>query len=249
MPEQETAEQKSAREAQEAEAQRKKDEASRLASQQQSQLGKKIELDPEQYDALLDRLDELEELAQQSKGKGGGKQDSVDDIIDDAHGRGGGQQRQAGQLTAEDIDRMKPSQLVGLILGAVQSDISQPLMVKLEEMRLSQEIREIKGKKGNEDFDDYKEDIFKIASRNPNLSLEEAYRLAKAKRPPKQGDEDDGEERGGGSRRDVLRSLPRRVPRGERPGASQSASRAGEPETRMEAAAQALEEMRKAGKI
>lgn len=219
------------------------------SSNQQVQQRGKIELDPEQYDALLDRLDELEGQVQgqgQGKGKGG-----IDEIIDEAHGRKGGGQGQQGQLTLEDIDRMRPSQLVQLILGEVHGSLGQPIMVKLEEMRLQQEIKEIR--KEHKDFDNYKEDIYKIASRNPNLSLEDAFLMAKAKRPPKEGDNREGEggneARGGGSRRDVLRNLPKRVPLGERPGASQGASRAGEPETRMDAAAQALEEMRKAGKI
>jgi hypothetical protein len=195
-----------------------------------------VKLSPAQYNALLDKLDELEDLknrAAQSRSRS-----PVDQLADE------GRQRQPIAPTQDELEQLRPQDLVNYILGVVNKEVSQPMMVKIEEIRVKDEIRELMRDEKNKDFWDYKESIYQIAVRNPNLSIEEAYKLAKSQKGPAVAvDSSDG--------KDTLRSLPSRrsVPVGERPGLSGSSISKTEPETRKEAAQMAWDKMKKEGKV
>ena len=197
-----------------------------------------VKLTPAQYNAMLDALDELEDI--KSKSIQQQSKSSVDQLADE--GRQGVSQPRQERL---DLSQMQPEELISFILETVNEKISQPLMVKIEEIRVKDEIRELMRDEKNKDFWDYKDQVYNIAVRNPNLSIEEAYRLAKTtKGPSLQGD-------GGESRKDTLRSLPsrRNVPISERPGFSGSAVANQEPATRLDAAQMAWDKMHKEGKV
>jgi hypothetical protein len=196
-----------------------------------------------QYNALLDRLDELETESANGKPKGG-TGDEVDDLVKDGKGKpaGGGE-----GLTEEQVNKMTPAQLTKLILTSVQTmnvQATQPLLVRLEEIRIGAEIKDLKkDPEIAKDFDSLKEQIFQVASRNPNLSIEEAYYLAKKNAPkPK----DNGGEK---QDKDVLRTLPKRRIPGEKPGGGAGGVLDATPHTRTSAAALAIEQMKKAGQL
>jgi hypothetical protein len=197
-----------------------------------------------QYNALLDRLDELEtESAAGGKPKGG-TVDDVDDLVKD--GKGGKPAGGEG-LTEEQVNKLTPAQLTKLILTSVQTmnvQATQPLLVRLEEIRIGAEIKDLKkDPEIAKDFDSLKEQIFQVASRNPNLSIEEAYYLAKQKAPKKK---DEGGEK---QDKDVLRNLPKRRIPGEKPGGGAGGVLDATPQTRTSAAALAIEQMKKAGQL
>jgi len=200
-------------------------------------LEEKVELTPTQYNAMLDAIDELNEL------KSASARASVTPTVDSLAEEGRGRVTPEG-TTAEDLEEMRPRELINLILQEVDAKVSQPLMVKIEEIRVKDEIRELLKEEENKDFWDYKEEVYTIASRNPNLSIEEAYKLAKSnKGSSKKSD--------GGEKENTLKTLPgrRSVPVGEKPGPSGSSITASEPETRKEAAQMAWDKMQREGKV
>ena len=192
-----------------------------------------VKLAPEAYNALLDRLDELEGLSVQGK-----KPYNVEDLANSGQKR----QQSGQQLTDEDLNEMKPAQLIQLVSNHINETQIRPLLIKIEEMNVRQEINEIMKDPKNADFIDLREEIYKIASANPTLSLKQAYKLAK--------DEQGSTQSPNLNTKDHLRGLPpRRVISGERPSTATVATDAKVPETRVEAATQALAELKKAGKF
>lgn len=242
MPE-ETAEQKQQREAAEAEAAKGKGKGG------DEEGGKKVELDPDQYDALLDRLQELEDQV----AKGGRRNVStVDELAEELEAP----RRQPAPRRGVDpskINDMSNLELARLIMAEVQQNVGQPLLVRLEEIRVKDEIRELRQELKEaglkDDFNDLKDAIYVVASKNPNLSIKEAYKLAKKDQPAKGKENGEDEEDDPSSRRGKLLHLPPRIPRGERPTHSRAATDRGAPETRMDAADRALEDMEKDGKL
>jgi hypothetical protein len=184
-------------------------------------------------------LDELEDLKQRMvKGQVQPK-DAVDALADEARGR----QPKPKELTEQDLQQMPVSTLISLIMENVTEQVAQPLLVKIEEMRIRDEIRELTRDGKNPDFDEYKKEIFEICSKNPNLSIEQGYRLAKAGKPPKEGEGED---------KDTKRGLPPRrkvQPVSEKPGAHQGGTTKPEPQTRAEAAQLAWDELKAKGKV
>lgn len=200
-----------------------------------------IKLSPAQYSALLDHIDTLEEMAKAASKAP--SRASAEDLRREAKEGG---PRPENRI---DLDALTPAQLANVILNEVAANIAQPLLVKMETIRLNQEIKDITGGKKDHEFFEYKDDIYEIASKNPNMSLDEAYTLARAKRPLP-AKEDGEKEKSKPTNRDVLRTLPPRRPYGgERSGPSRAATDSGDPESRMDAGRMALEDLRKAGKL
>lgn len=213
------------------------------AQQQQQQDGGLIQLTPDVYNALLDRLDELEEVAK------GSQRAPAPKNVDDLAQQGRQQQQQAG-ITDDMLRQMTPTQIVGAITQHLNETQIQPLLVKIEEMNVRQEIRELTRDGKNQDFFELKDEIFQIASKAPQLSLEEALTLARQKRGYVDGKPPAKKEGEGDDKVSLLGNLPpRRVIPGERQGASRSSMEQTDPETRMDAAKRALQDMKKAGKI
>ena len=197
--------------------------------------GKDVTLSPSQYNAMLDALDDYEDLKTSLAGKGAAP--TVDSLAAEGKETGPGG-------TAELPEQMENADLVAHILQEVGSKIAQPLLVKIEEIRVKDEIRELTRDGKNTDFWDFKEDIYKLAGRNPNLSIEEAYNLAKVNK----GSSKESVE---GDETHPLKHLPSRrtIPLGEKPGPTGTTVVDKTPETRAEAAEQAWDELEKDGKV
>jgi hypothetical protein len=182
----------------------------------------------------------LEEIASKSN-RTPNQPANVDDLAAAAKGN-----RQP--ITEDDLSKMGPAALVNTILKHVHETQVQPLILKIEEMAVKQEIKELTRDGKNKDFFELKDDIYAIASKAPQLSLEEALILArenkKSKTPPASSDDTTNV-------KDLLRNLPprRNIPGGERPGAARASISEGIAETRIDAAKMALADMKRAGKI
>lgn len=195
----------------------------------------RVTLTGEQYNAILDSLDELEDLK-----TGLSKQvntPTVDSLAAEAN--------TATPTPAKtDISQLEGDDLVAHIINEVNTNVAQPLLVKMEEIRLDAEIKDLTKDDKNADFWDLKEEIYQVASRNPNLSIKEAYNLAKTEKGLTTRPTD-------GDKTKPLRNLPdrRALPIGEKAGIPGSAVGDSTPETRKDAAEMAWDAMDKAGKI
>jgi hypothetical protein len=201
----------------------------------------KVELEPEQYAALLDRIEELEQKSN--------KVVPLDELVDEARDVRPAPVKPV-QVSEEDLDSMSNKQLVDFIFkqaDAALIPMFQQLDAKIETVRVLREIDtiekdpecqvEVVDEKTGEvkkrpDFMDYKDEIYQIASKNPNLSLKEAYNLAKhgSKNKPK------------GDKARTLRALPPRPVLGERPGSPSSVVKEPNPKTVKSAAERAWED-------
>jgi hypothetical protein len=200
-----------------------------------------VKLQPAAYNALLDRLDELEGLALSK-----GTPKNLDDLANEGTKKG-----ERKPLSEDDLNEMKPKEIINLVVQHINETQINPLLVKLEEMTVKQEIRELTRDGKNKDFFELKEEIYQVASRNPQLSLEEALILARQRKGySPDGKKPEGDEDDPSKKKDLLRSLPsRRVIGGEKPGASRSSASDTEPETRKDAIHLAFADMKKAGKL
>ena len=206
-----------------------------------------ISLKPETYNALLDRLEELEE---EVKNGGGGKDKgkSEDEDLDELdrlarEGKKGGKKDEDREV---DFDSLSNRELAKTIVDGLTTNVISPLMVKLEEITIQREIdsikraEEAKGEKGV-NFDDYEDDVFELCKQNPELPVKRAFKLAISergdkKKTPKDEDKDKRDEK--------LRHLPARPDLGEKPsGMSERVTKKGEPKTREEAADRAWDEV------
>ena len=192
-----------------------------------------------QYNAVLDALAELEEL-KTTRGRSQPK-DDLDDLVDDVKPRG-----KTSQDRGKGVEEMSQAELVDYVLNQVSVGVAQPLLVKIESIRLDREIEQITKGDQEHEFYSYRGEIYDIASRNPNLSLKQAFKLAKeqaGEKPKKDGDKKEKSEE--------LRTLPPRAKlvQSEKPGMSRSSSEDKEPETRSDAAKKAWDDMVKSGKI
>jgi len=200
--------------------------------QQQDQQTEQIVLDPETYQALLDRLDELEGLVNKS---GDLEDDDLDDVDSLAREAQRGTQRDEPEIN---LDEMSRKDFLQFTLQQISEGVVTPLAVAVEELKLSQEIDRLTRRKGYEDFWDYKDEIYRIAKDNPKLSLEKVYKLAKAEAEEKQTNLP---AKKGTSRERLLRHLPNL---GERPsGQTGSATEKSEPKSLREAAERAFDEV------
>jgi hypothetical protein len=87
-------------------------------------------------------------------------------------------------ITMPNFDDMTNKQMVDWIvtnLGQVVSRTAQPLVNEITQLKVLQEMDKCERK--HDDYSLYEEDIMKIAVKKPSLSIEEAYKLAKAEDP------------------------------------------------------------------
>lgn len=222
--------------------------------EQQGQGGDVVTLRPDQWNAILDRMAELEEIATNAaKGSGGQNREplTVDDLADQLQNRGQGNK----QIDPRQLEQLSNAQLMGLIMQQVEQNIGQPLLIKLEEMRVRDEVKELRKELKElevpDDIDSMKEVIFKVAARNPNLSIKEAYILAKGGRMPTKGEKNNEDTDGGDNTQKGKGTLFNLPPRanivGEKPTHSSGSMGGISPQTRMEAASKAFDELEKKG--
>lgn len=78
--------------------------------------------------------------------------------------------------TTDDIDRLTNTQLLSL----VQSQIGQPILNAVMQLAVKEELREVQ--EAHPDFKTMKEEVYKEAQSNTQLSLEQAYLIVKARK-------------------------------------------------------------------
>lgn len=91
------------------------------------------------------------------------------------------QQQQPQQRV--DFDAMSKVDFANFIMSQVNQHMIQPVLELVMTNVVKDEIREASGK--HEDFWVYKDEVYKLTTDNPQLSIEKAYKLAKAENPDK----------------------------------------------------------------
>lgn len=196
-----------------------------------------VPLTSSQYNALLDHVADLEAQVMDSR-RGSKEIKKLDDLIEE--GEDGPQRRAAPRDTP--IEEMTPQQVLQSLVQGIHQNLIRPIEMKVETMRVMLEIERTANKKGNEDFWEYGDAVREIAMRNPTLSIQEAYELAKSRGTRKKGEPSDvGLVRKSG----VLHTLPLRkgtsVQGGEKPGASRATMKGPESVSRRDAASEAFD--------
>lgn len=134
-----------------------------------------IKLKPEQYSALLERIQELEEGSKRSKVY------SLDDLAEEAKGKSGrATEARKPDKDINDMSRLELAQYIVNVIGDHFTPVANDLQVQIQTIKVAQEIDRTAAK--YDDFWDLHEDILRIGTENPSLSIEKAYKLAKAER-------------------------------------------------------------------
>ena len=192
----------------------------------------KVELDPETYNALLDRLAELE-ARDQLPMRRAYADDSGDDI--DALAREGRRRSEARSEAPAvpegdiDYDSLTNKQMIDLIVNAINrgepAKRLERLELSLQEVRVENELTQCINK--HKDFMLYANEVKKLGMENPTLSLEKAYKLAKADDPERAIRLEKRDDKGGPKQtttEKLLRLPPRHSVHGEKPGVSPAAT-------------------------
>jgi hypothetical protein len=167
-----------------------------MEKEQQDKATEEVKLSQVDYDKLLDHIDDLEGKVIKSAGKE--KKADVDDLAEEGR-------RRPTQSTEKqeplDLESLTNADLARLVIGEIQTNMVQPLLVTIHRMDLEHQIEKLTSKDEYKDFWDYKDEIYELAKDNPKLPLEKVYKLAKenfetaGKRKPtaKNKDDDDTE--------------------------------------------------------
>jgi hypothetical protein len=206
-----------------------------------------ITLTPEQYAGLLDKIEALEE--KQSR-----RTFTLDELAEEGNIRPLKRKEEVEEKAKVrqdvDLDQMTNKQLVDYIFEVVD-EAAKPIFsqiqqvdAKIETLRVLREIEKLEKdpvtlnkedpnnpEKKISDFWDYKDEIYKVASENPGLSLKQVYKLVK-------GDSKASPDKKEGK----LHALPPKPVFGERPGHSSSVTEKNPPKTTQEAAEKAWKE-------
>lgn len=119
--------------------------------------------------------------------------------------------------TTVDLEKMSSTQLANYVVGYMHTQYFQPLVEQIELIRIRDEIKDAarEAKKDGEDFLEYKDSVFKVLEKRPNLSVREAYNLVRGSKPRATKEDDSS----AGASKSKARSL---ADLGERPGVSRS---------------------------
>lgn len=195
----------------------------------QEESGGKIELDVDTYQALLDRLDELESAGKKSS-------NPIKDLADEGRGR-----QQPVKQEEVDLDGMSQSELAGYIVQQIGQQFVHPVSVEMQGIKLALEIDKLeKDEDYGPAFKEHQDKVFELATENPKLSLKQATAIAvkEASKTSKSETSDKVKDRDA-----RLRHLPKAFPHSERPGTSSGTMKKEEPKDRKGAAERAIEEL------
>ena len=149
-------------------------------------------------------------------------------------------QQPSPELDWEEL-RDNPQRLTALVLQQVETAYFRPLLERIELQRVRAEMAECQHKYS--DFGELKDTIYALGMRNPYLSLEEAYQLAKAGKPVKPTEQAKPKTEEAKPKTEATgptKATPR--PKGEKRGITQ-ASTLKSPKSVKEAAQQAIQEV------
>lgn len=205
----------------------------------------KVELDQETYNALLDRLTELEAIAAKPTRRGEEITD-LDTLV--AEGKGD-REKAKEKLEEVDVDQMSNKELVEFVVGLVNDQgvpRLQKMEVAVETLRVLREID--KAEKDHDDFWEHEAEIRRISIANPTLSIEEAYDLAKARKGKAKTSSKEGEKEVTTQTERLLKLPARKLVPGERPGVAVGSTKASAQKfTLKEAANKAWDEIKPQG--
>lgn len=179
----------------------------------------KVVLDAEQYNALLDRMAELE-AGSIKRSRRSDEVIDVDELADEGRSRREPERRVREEEEEIDWDNLSNKQLVEVVLNRVGAQLNEEAAPRLQKVEVAVEtlrvLREIdKAEKDHEDFWEYEKEVRSISTANPTLSIEEAYELAKVRKgKAKSSKEGDGKET---TQTERLLKLPPRIVSGEKP--------------------------------
>jgi len=148
-----------------------------------------------------------------------------------------------GKEEGQKVEDMTAQQFAEFVLDTVHTRLVSPLEAKVEGLRVRAEVAECKAK--YDDFLEYRDDIFKLAMKKPELSLEEAYlqvtgqSTVKSKREAK---EKEAKEKAEKEKTEGERKERRGSFLGEKGGVSREASKLS-PDTMQDAAVLALKDV------
>lgn len=193
-------------------------------------------LTPEQYNALLDRVEELEMTPPQSY--------DGDDDIDTLANEGLEKSTYPQQTPNKSLEEMNQTELAQFILSNVE-EYGKGMATEIQTLKVLREIDKCENK--YEDFWDYEEEVHKLAVDNPTLSVEQCYKLSKKESPARDtttSDKTQGRQR---TKTEKLLNLPSVSGTGEKPSISAGATKPGGNLSLKEAAQAAFAEVTKGG--
>jgi len=162
-----------------------------------------VVLSKEQYEAVLDHIATLESKVINATPQGQQNVQTLDSLINEGDGAPRGEAAPAGAK----LEDMSPEQVMNHIFHTIHKQYVEPLEIKFETLRLMNEIDKVAAKPENADFWDYAGLVKEIAMKNPGLSIQRAYNLAKAEGKGKSGTQGDP---GLVKKSDLLFTLPKR---------------------------------------
>lgn len=180
-----------------------------------------IILSREQYDALLERIEELESNTQRIARSG--REGEVDELLDEVRKSIQAPPQRDRSLPDKDIDEMSNKELIDLISETVREE-GRNLKIELEALKIAREIDKVEFNH-KEDFHLYEQRMYEIAQETPNISIERAFKLAKAELGDlKKLEGDEGTMKDKRTRTERILNLPPRGSFGDRPGISRGAA-------------------------
>lgn len=203
-----------------------------------------VTLSKEQYEAVLDHIATLESKVLNATPQGKRDIQTLDSLVNE----GDGAPRGGAPAEGVKLEDMSPDQVMNHIFQTIHKQFVEPLEIKVETLRLMNEIDKVANKPGNEDFWDYADQVKEIALRHPGLSIQRAYNLAKSE--GKRGPSTPGEP-GILKKNDLLFTLPKRPGSvqgggGEKPGGvPRGTTRSSDELSRRDAASEAFDRITK----
>lgn len=197
-----------------------------------------VTLTKDQYNALMDRIGDLEALATAPKANDNEDDDALDFLTNEGK-KGINKQDQEQQQQQVNVDEMSNTQLLSYAMNGFNQLFAKQNQA-IESLTLQIEINDVKA--NNKDFDLYQKEVFNLAAKDPNMSILQAYKLAKVEDP----DRAERSQKGEAGKTTVTEKLLRLPPRGEKPGiAPGSTTKDARALTIKEAASKAYEEVTK----
>ena len=183
----------------------------------------KVELEAETYGALLDRLAELEQEAALKPLRRSNETYDVDELAEQGRRRSSQEDVTTPRTPTEvpNLDEMTNTQLAQFIVGVINEQGGtkiKSLETTVNKLMVMREIDKVESK--YDDFWSYEDKIKDLAINTPGLSIEQAYKLAKAELGPRNDQAEGDRQR---TRTEKLLKLPPRI-LSERPGQAASSS-------------------------
>jgi len=217
-----------------------------MAKENEEEKDESVQIPADQYKALLDRMAFLEGAVEEKSKKEEKKTYTVDELAAE------GKRREKKESLPSAEDMQDPQKFGAYIYQAVMDNLIAPLDTKIETLRAMQELDLVSRR--HDDFWLYGEEIKQMAIKNPSMSIETCYKVAKSEDPErgkkgKKGEEDDEEDVGEKlSKKDAkLYTLPKvpKVALGDKPTGSKTFVAEKAPKSRREAAERAFDELEK----